>query len=178
ILWGVIQYSLRLAASFDVFFVNQLGLGFGSGIVFFFLLLIGGLVWGIRYSVIRMKPILNISLLSLSFICFGYLSFAMIAIRAHADPPLNNNSPDNVYSFLGYLNREQYVKEPLLKGQTFDAQVTGIKQTETYKKGDNKYEKMNGRSEYTYDKETLFPRLFSEKHADYYRAYLGLSANG
>src|SRR5690606_19790589 len=35
ILWGVIQYSLRLAASFDVFFVNQLGLGFGSGIVFF-----------------------------------------------------------------------------------------------------------------------------------------------
>jgi len=177
VLWGVIQYSIRLAAGFDVFFVNQLGWGFGSGIVFFFLLLIGGLVWGIRYSVIRMKPILNISLLSLSFVCFGYLSFAMIAIRAHADPPLNNNSPDNVYSFLGYLNREQYVKEPLLKGQTFDAQVTGIKQTETYKKGDNKYEKMNGRSEYTYDKETLFPRLFSEKHADYYRAYLGLSAN-
>jgi len=177
ILWGVIQYSLRLAASFDVFFVNQLGLGFGSGIVFFFLLLVGGLVWGIRYSVLRIKPILNISLLSLSFVCFGYLSFAMIAIRAHADPPLNNNAPDNVYSFLGYVTRVQYAKEPLLKGQTFDAQVTGVKPSETYKKGEHKYEKMSGVSEYTFDKETLFPRVYSSKHADYYRSYLGLSAN-
>ncbi|MBD1420415.1 glycosyltransferase family 117 protein [Sphingobacterium chuzhouense] len=177
ILWGLIQYSIRIAATFDVFFVNQLGLGFGSGIVFFFLLLVGGLVWGIRYSVLQGRPILNISLLSLSFICFGYLSYAMIAIRAHADPALNNNSPDNVYAFLGYLNREQYGKEPLLRGQTFDAQVTGIKPTETYKKGTTKYEKIEGISQYTYSNEMLFPRLYSEKHADYYRSYLGLAPN-
>lgn len=177
VLWGVIQYSVRIAAGFDVFFVNQLGLSFGSGIVFFFLLLIGGLAWGIRYSMVRMKPILNISLISLSFVYFGYLSFAMIAIRAHADPPLNNNSPDNVYSFLGYLSRQQYGKEPLLKGQTYDAQVIDVKPTETYKKGIHKYEKMAGASQYSYDKEMLFPRLYSDKHADYYRAYLGLSTN-
>lgn len=177
ILWGVIQYSIRIAAAFDVFFVNQLGLGFGSGIVFFLLLLVGGIIWGIRYSVLLNKPILNVSLLGLSFIFFGYLSYAMIAIRAHADPSLNNNSPDNVYAFLGYLNREQYGKEPLLKGQTFDAQVTEVIPTKTYKKGTRKYEKIDGIPQYNYDNEMLFPRLYSEKHADYYRSYLGLLPN-
>lgn len=174
ILWGIIQYAIRIAASFDVFFVNQLGLGFGSGMVVFFLLIIGGMIWAVRYSIARKKPVLNIVLLSLSFVCFGYLSYAMLAIRAHADPPLNNNAPDNVYSFLGYLSREQYGSEPLLKGQTFDAQVTDVKTKETYKRGANNYEKIKGRPDYSYDKEMLFPRMYSTKHTGYYRNYLGL----
>lgn len=81
ILWGVIQYLIKFAAFTDLFFVNTLGLGFGSGIIFFSLLLVGGLVFGIVYSIKKAKPILNIALISLGFIIFGYSSFAMILIR-------------------------------------------------------------------------------------------------
>ena len=117
VLWGVIQYLIKFAAYFDLFFVNQLGLGFGSGVTVFALLVIGALVYGIWYSKKRLKPILNIALLSVSFIIFGYSSFAMILIRAKADPTLNNSDPDNAFTFLSYLNREQYGDEPLLHGR-------------------------------------------------------------
>ncbi|MEJ5055384.1 glycosyltransferase family 117 protein [Sphingobacterium sp. MYb382] len=175
ILWGIIQYTVRAAAITDVFFVNQLGLGFGSGVIFFTLLVIALLAWGIYYSIKRHKPILNIGLLATSFVLFGYMSYAMLVIRAHADPSLNNNAPDNVYSFLGYVAREQYSSEPLFKGPTFDAKVNQVKPTESYKKGATKYEKIAGRSSYSFDKEMLFPRIYSDKHADFYRYYLNLS---
>lgn len=174
VLWGVIQYVVRMAAQFDLFFVNQLGLGFGSGVLFFALLLLAGLVGGLLYSIKRNKPLLNTVLLGASLVLFGYSSFAMIVIRAHADPPLNNNAPDNVYSFLGYLSREQYASEPLLKGPVFDAKAIDVTYGTIYKKGDHRYEKLSGTPTYEYDKEMLFPRMYSDKHQAYYRVYMGL----
>jgi len=64
-------YTINFAAHFDLFFVNTLGLGFGSGAIFFCLLLIGGLVLGIFYSIRNKKPILNLALLCVAFIYFG-----------------------------------------------------------------------------------------------------------
>ncbi|TDS13988.1 glycosyltransferase family 117 protein [Sphingobacterium paludis] len=177
ILWGVIQYLIRFAAQFDLFFVNKLGLGFGTGVLFFALLLVSALIYGMHYSVKRQRPLLNVVLLGVCLLLFGYSSFAMIVIRAHADPSLNNNAPDNVYSFLGYLSREQYGTEPLIKGPSFDAKIVDVQYNSTYKKGNSTYEKMSAAPDYTYDKEMLLPRLYSEKHQDYYRAYLGLQAN-
>ncbi len=174
ILWGVIQYLIRFAAKFDLFFVNTLGLGFGTGVLFFVLLLIGGLIYGIHYSIKKQRPLLNSALLAVCLLLFGYSSFAMIVIRAYADPSLNNNAPDNVYSFLGYLSREQYASEPLFKGPVFDARVIDADYSKTYKKGSSTYEEMSGTPSYTYDKEMVLPRLYSEKHQEYYRAYLGL----
>lgn len=174
ILWGVIQYLVRFAAQFDLFFVNQLGLNFGSGVLFFCMLLLAGLCLGIWHSIKAQKALLNTWLLGLCFVLFGYSSYVMIIIRAHADPSLNNNAPDNVFSFLGYLSREQYASEPLFKGPMFDAKVTDATYAQTYKKGADKYEKMTGSPSYSYDKEMLLPRVYSEKHQDYYRMYLGL----
>ncbi|KGE13976.1 DUF2723 domain-containing protein [Sphingobacterium deserti] len=176
ILWGVIQYLVKFAAQFDLFFVNQLGLGFGTGILCFALLLVSLLVYGIYYSVQRQKPLLNTALLAVCLLLFGYSSFAMIVIRAYADPSLNNNAPDNVYSFLGYLSREQYASEPLFKGPVFDSDLVDVQYNHTYKKGASSYEKMSGAPVYTYDREMFLPRVYSEKHQDYYRAYLGLKA--
>lgn len=99
ILWGVIQYTVRIAAGFDVFFVNKLGMGFGSGVLFFAFLLVGSIVWALIYSVRKQKQILNTALLAFSFVLFGYTSYSMLIIRAAADPSLNNNAPDNVFSF-------------------------------------------------------------------------------
>lgn len=177
ILWGVIQYTIKMAAYFDLFFVNSLGLGFGYGVAFFALLVVGGLVYGIFYSIKKMKPLLNIALISLAFILFGYSSFAMIMIRAKADPTLNNSDPDNAFTFLSYLNREQYGDDPLFKGKYFDAKVTAVEDgRKIYRKDKDKYTVAKTATKASYDRETLFPRIHSEKgdHPDYYREYLGL----
>lgn len=180
ILWGVIQYLIKFAAFTDLFFVNSLGLGFGTGVAFFALLVVGGLVFGIWYSIKKIKPILNIALISLGFIIFGYSSFAMILIRSKANPTLNNSDPDNAFAFLSYLNREQYGDEPLFKGRYFDAKPIDIFESgSVYRKDKDKYVVAKKKSEYKYDRETIFPRIYSDKgdHPTFYRQYLGLGPN-
>ncbi|HIY77270.1 MAG TPA: DUF2723 domain-containing protein [Candidatus Sphingobacterium stercorigallinarum] len=178
VLWGVIQYLIKFAAYFDLFFVNQLGLGFGSGVTVFALLVIGALVYGIWYSKKKLKPILNVALLSVSFIIFGYSSFAMILIRAKADPTLNNSDPDNAFTFLSYLNREQYGDEPLLHGRFFDAQPTDVFESgKVYRKDGDRYAVAKKRYDYEWSRSTLFPRTHSDRHESFYRDYLNLGPN-
>ncbi|WP_257669017.1 glycosyltransferase family 117 protein [Parapedobacter tibetensis] len=181
VLWGIIQYLIKFAAYFDLFFVNTLGLWFGSGVLVFAVLVVGGIVYGLRYSIQRAKPILNITLLSVAFIIFGYSSFAMILIRAKADPTLNNSDPDNAFSFLSYLNREQYGDDPKFKGPYFDSRVVDIDYgSNIYLQGANKYEVAGRNFSYVYDRETVFPRIYSgtrDGHAQYYRSYLNLGEN-
>ncbi len=177
ILWGIIQYLIKFAAYFDLFFVNTLGLSFGSGVVVFAVLVAGGLAYGIWHSIQRAKPLLNVILLSAAFIVFGYSSFTMILIRAKADPTLNNSDPDNAFSFLGYLNREQYGDEPKFKGPYFDSRPIDISYgSNTYRKGAERYEVAGQSFDYVYDRETIFPRIYSTRdgHPQYYRNYLNL----
>ncbi len=175
VLWGVIQYLIKFAAFSDLFFVNSLGMGFGTGATFFSLLVAGLLLFGIWYSWKNVKPILNISLLSLAFVIFGYSSFTMILVRAKANPTLNNSDPDNVFTFLSYLNREQYGDEPLLKGRYFDAKPTDVFETgNIYRKDGNKYVVSKKKFDYTWSHSTLFPRIYSDKHESYYREFLNL----
>src|SRR5690606_12976249 len=141
-------------AYFDLFFVNSLGLGFGTGVIIFTLLVISGLIYGILYSIKKDKPRLNLIFLCLTFIIIGYSSFSMVLIRAKADPTLNNNDPDNAFSFLSYLNREQYGDNPLLKGPYFDARPIDINYGEkTYRKGTEKYIQTGQKFTYQYDRE-------------------------
>lgn len=175
VLWGVIQYSVRIAAYTDLFFVNSLGLGFGSGVLFSVICLVGLLAGGILYARRKSKAILQLSLLGICFVFFGFSSYAMLLIRSQTHISLNNGSPDNPFSFLGYLGREQYQSEPLFKGPVFNSNVVGIENSYSYAKGEDKYRKIGSSSKYAYDKEMLFPRLYSNRHADIYRYYLGLS---
>jgi len=182
VLWGIIQYLIKFAAYFDLFFVNTLGLGFGSGVIFFILLLVGGLTYGIFYSIKKVKPRLNLILLSICFIILGYGSFAMILVRAKADPSLNNSDPDNAFSFLSYLNREQYGEEPLFKGPYFTSKVVDRSEGgNVYVKGEEKYENVGKKYSYQYDRETIFPRIYSSDegrgHPQFYRSWLNLGEN-
>ncbi len=174
ILWGIIQYSVRIAAQFDLFFVNSLNLSFGSGILFFVLLLVSGLVFGLWYANKKRKPMLQLMLLSLAFVYVGFSSYSLLAVRSHTDISLNNNIPDNVFSFLGYLSREQYQSEPLLTGPNFSSRITGINTKLDYRKDSDQYEAIPATSGYQYDKEVFFPRVYSEKHSSFYQHYLGL----
>jgi hypothetical protein len=174
--YGIIQYLVSFGAYFDLFFVNTLGMGFGSGVIVFAILVITGLVYGIRYSIKHQKRVLNLALLSTVLIIFGYCSFAMIIIRAKADPNLNNSDPDNAFSFLSYLNREQYGDRPLLFGPNYNSQKVDLKQGKTlYRKGDDKYEVAGKKTDYEYDKTTPFPRMYSDdgRHVGYYKDMMG-----
>ncbi len=219
--YGIVQYTIKFAAYSDLFFVNTLGLGFGTGVVVFGILVIVALTAGILYSINGQKPhllaavtsfvalmtigggigglivsgiilaileymlkirekrrVLNLALISVVFIIFGYGSFAMIVIRAKADPTLNNNDPDNAFSLLSYVNREQYGDRPLAYGQYFDSKPVDSKQGDIiYRKGKEKYESAGQKYERIYDRNTIMPRMYSDdpQHVATYRDWMGMS---
>lgn len=174
--FGIIQYVVSLAASFDYFFVNTMNLGFGTGILFFAVLLIGGLVYGIRYSIRKNKRALNLILLFTVLLLFGYSSFALLVIRAQAKPNLNNYNVDNVFSLSRYLGRDQYGDRPLLYGENYNSEKIDIKETgKIFRKGDKKYEPAGTKSAYVFADKTLMPRMYSDKpeHVRFYKNYMG-----
>lgn len=177
ILWGIIQYLIKFAAFLDLFFVNSLSLPFGSGVTVFAVAVVAVIVYLLYYSVKNNKPLLNTIVLSATFIILGYSSFSMIMVRAKANPTLNNSDPDNVFAFLSYLNREQYGDEPLFKGPYFDSKATELVEgANSYRKDADKYVVAEKSYKYKYDRETVFPRIYSnrEGHVQYYREYLNI----
>jgi hypothetical protein len=66
---------------------------------------------------------LNTISMMVTVVIVGYMSYGVIVIRSNADTPMDQNSPDNVFSLKYYLNREQYGDTPLLYGQTYNAPV-------------------------------------------------------
>lgn len=176
--FGVIQYFILFAAKFDLFFVNTLGMGFGSGALVFLALATGAIAYGIIYSIKKNKYQLNLGLICLTFVLFGYSSYFMIIIRANAKPFINLSNPDTPLSLFSYLSRTQYGDKPLIYGQFFNSEAVDIKEKGlTYRKGLSKYE-VNGKNyERVYDKNTLFPRTFSDRpeHVKFYRSWMNLA---
>jgi hypothetical protein len=175
--YGIRGYTIHFAALFDLFFVNTLGMGFGSGAIVFFALVIAIIVAGIWYSIRYKKPMLNLAFLCVAFIYFGYSSFAYIPIRATADTNLNNSRPDNAFTLYGYLNRIQYGETPLLTGPYFDSKI--IDQTTgsiNYRRGKTKYEDAGRKVKYVYDRTTFLPRTYSTENQDppFYKQWLQL----
>lgn len=176
--YGIIQYLVFFAAKLDVFFVNSIGLGFGSGALFFTLLVVSGLAWGIFYSIRTRKVNLNLALICVSFILIGYSSYAMLVVRANAKTAINVSNPDTANSLLGYLVREQYGDRPLIYGQYFDSEPVKILEGgKKYRKGKDKYESAGTKIDREYDRNTFFPRTYSEKpeHIRAYRQWLGIA---
>ncbi|UII33384.1 DUF2723 domain-containing protein [Fulvivirga ulvae] len=169
-----------IAGTFEIFFVNNLGLPFGSGAIFFGALIITGLIIGIQYSIKQQKVLLNTSLLALTFILIGYSSYAIVVIRSNFNPPIDENNPEDVMSFVKYLKREQYGSRPLLYGQYYTARVVDSEEGEpVYVKGEDEYEIADRNVAYKYDPNhlTLFPRMYSNdpRHIERYMEVTGLS---
>ncbi|MFM8347543.1 MAG: DUF2723 domain-containing protein, partial [Bacteroidota bacterium] len=164
-----------VAGSFELFFVNSLGMFFGSGALVFLLIIIALLVAGIRYSHLNNKPILNTFLISTAFILIGYGSYATVIIRSNYNTPINENAPKDVMSFVRYLKREQYGSRPLVTGPYFTSQLIDFKEGGfTWKKGAEKYEPAEKKMEYVYDEEHLLPRMWSSDYGDSYRRIMNL----
>ena len=124
---------------------------------------------------------MNLVILSVFVIFIGYSSYALLLIRSHADTPVNQNAPDNVFSLASYLNREQYGETPLLYGTTFTSQVlrdvngSAISTDEYgYEKsaaeGPDKYVNVLTKTNYEYDpkQNMLFPRMYAAQFRDGY----------
>jgi len=176
--FGIRGYTVELAAYFDLYFVNTLHLGFGSGVLVFFALLIGALIYGVWYSIRHKKPMLNLAFLCVIFIYLGYSSFVYIPIRATAGTNLDNYHPDNAFTLYGYLNRIQYPASPLLYGPYFDAKIIDEKDgPNLYRKSQNGYAAEGKQVDYVYDHNTLLPRIFSNDSQDpqFYRDWLQMA---
>tara|TARA_B100000674_G_scaffold313540_1_gene260703 strand:- start:3196 stop:6873 length:3678 start_codon:yes stop_codon:yes gene_type:complete len=117
----VISYSVEFATKFELYFVNERGLGFDAGMWIYFLLIGAFLVGGIVITKKKGFPQLQKAFLCVMVILIGYSSFAMIVIRSAANPPMDENNPENILTLLPYLNREQYGDRPLMFGQTFES---------------------------------------------------------
>ncbi len=167
-----------VAFQFELLFVNTLGLPFNSGALFFTILLVGGLVWAIRYSIRKQNALLNVALLSLAFILIGYISYTLVLVRANYNPPINENDPKDAVGFTYYLKREQYGSRPLLFGPVFTAQAIDIKKgAPMYKKEGGRYVLYKYRPDYVWNNEQmLFPRIHSHDpgHPELYAQMLGI----
>lgn len=172
--FGVRQYTIQAAAYVDLYFVNTLGYSFNTGAILFFVVLVIILAAGIIYSIKKQKPVLNLVLLCVAFIYFGYGSFVYIPIRATAGTTLNNSNPDNAFTLNSYLNRDQYGAMPLFYGPYFDAEIIERKDKGTmYIRGEKRYEESGKRLKYVYDHNTFFPRIYSHDGGDpqFYRQW-------
>lgn len=167
-----------LAGHFEVFFVNTLGMPFGSGAFVFIVALVSALVWSIRWSHNTNRPALNTFFLSTAFILIGYCSYATIVIRSNFDPPINENAPKDVMSFVRYLKREQYGSRPLLYGTYFTVgqPIDYEEGAPVYTKGKDRYEITDRKGEYIYprDQYTILPRAWNTEHKDSYEQIMGL----
>ena len=116
----ILIWSIQIAAWFERFFTNTLGMPFNTGVFFYALLLIAGIVSLIIYSKKRGWVALNTLTWSIGVALIGYTTFATIVIRSQADTPMNENKPNNFFALVSYMNREQYGDRPLLRGQYFN----------------------------------------------------------
>ncbi len=174
-----IQYVIipgvpKLAFIFDKMFVNGFGLPFNSGVLFLIALIVGASVWTVMYTRKKNMVIWNTAVTMVIVILIGYSSFATIIIRASANPPMNQNNPNNAFALLRYLNREQYGDRPLLYGPYYNAPaIANIDEKDQYNKVDGKYKvtgSLSGKTKYEPKMETFFPRMYSN-NANHIQAY-------
>jgi len=181
----IIPLIVQLAGDFELFFINSIGLPFSSGTLIYFLLLIGGIVFGLYYSIKKGKVVLNTVILSFMFILIGYSSFFMLVIRANANTPINENNPDDAITMLSYLNREQYGTWPLLYGQYYNAPVVDYgdgKPIYIRDESKGKYvitDKRTGTQPIFDDRfTTVFPRMWSNQKPSHIRSYQSVAGRG
>jgi Protein of unknown function (DUF2723) len=179
----VIQYTIKGAGAFDIWFVNSLNLPFFSGFATFFVLLAALFVFGIRWAVKHNKFYLKIALWSAAFMLLGYSTYFTTLIRSNADTPVDMYNVDNPVNLVGYLSRDQYGDWPILYGPDFQDQAPQDPEgTDLYVKGPTNYEiagKKYGQDWGNTPSSHVFPRMWNpsnDRHEiDAYRLYSGLA---
>ena len=138
ILKGVMPGSVALAKVADIFAVNTLGLPFWSGAI---------VTWSAALIFVGAAAILackrffktGVALWCLFFVMLGYSVYAIIPIRAWANPPVNEGGPSSIGRFADYLDRRQYGGAPLFYGRTPKSRIMRLERMSVDTKGDTTY---------------------------------------
>ena len=133
----------------------------------------------------------NTALLCMLMLMIGYATYAVIVIRSDANPPMDQNSPEDIFTLGDYLGRDQYGQRPLFYGQAYTSQVkleadgrycrpvmsTGkpVWQRKEKASADEKdsYFIVRTKDEYKYAQNMLFPRMYDAGHAQDYESWMG-----
>ena len=187
ILYGVIPYLPRVAAYVDLFFVNTLGLSFNTGAAFFMIALLALCFWGIHLTMKRNSVFWNTALLCFTMIVIGFSLFSIVIIRSSSKTPTNEYQPDNPFTLVRYLGREQYGSNPLIYGQAFDSPYE-LEETRYWapmpKKNslgemEDEYINVKGPADVKYASsgKMFFPRMWSSSSTDHTNFYLSYIDN-
>jgi hypothetical protein len=173
------------------------GMTWGAGILG--LVILVALYFGLNYRKKIGKDLVpvvtarfkNTALLCMLMLMIGYSSYAVIVIRSTANPPMDQNSPEDVFTLGSYLSRDQYGDPPLLYGQAYTSQVAydvdGNMCVPKHKEGaaiwqrkekaskDEKdsYFVVSHKDKIIYAQNMLFPRMHSSAHAGAYENWMG-----
>ena len=201
IIWGVYEsYNERSRTRMNISFLLSIALlgipfyGHGASSVIIGIIVLGALALYLfakklneRYKMSART--MNTALLCTMMIMVGYSSYALIVIRSVANTPMDQNSPEDIFTLGEYLGREQYGTRPLFYGPAYSSKVAldvedGYcvpRQTETSTKYIRKektspdekdsYIELPGRVEYEYAQNMLFPRMYSSAHAEQYKSW-------
>ncbi|NDW13309.1 DUF2723 domain-containing protein [Bacteroides sp. 214] len=202
IVWGVFEtYQSNNRTRMNISFLGTVALlgipfyGHGTSSIIIGLVVLGALAAYLFAKNLNTKyqisaRTMNTSLLCIMMIMIGYSSYALIVIRSTANTPMDQNSPEDIFTLGEYLGREQYGTRPLFYGQAYSSQVAldveGQYCVYRQKKGDTKYIRKEktapdekdsyievpGRAEYVYAQNMLFPRMYSSLHTDAYKNWM------
>ncbi|MDE5989533.1 MAG: DUF2723 domain-containing protein [Duncaniella sp.] len=183
--------KIRLSVALSILFS---GIPFIGDSMLIPVIIMGGVIAYLFMAKKLPVRILNLVVMSIFVIFIGYSSYALLLIRASANPPMNQNAPDNVFALASYLNREQYGERPLFYGQTHQSKVvyevkdngevtpmykTGrpiyAKTVKTSEDQPDHYEITGYKKDYVMAPELnmLFPRIYSGAHAAAYSDWIG-----
>ena len=196
IIWGVYEsYTEKSRKRMNISFLATIAIlgipfyGHGTGSIIIGLIVLGALA---AYLFAKLDAkwqvssrTLNTALLCIMMIMVGYSSYALIVIRSSANTPMDQNSPEDIFTLGEYLGREQYGSRPLFYGQVYSSkpalkEVDGgcvydvvegapVYQRKEKESADEKdsYEIVRYKRDYKYAQNMLFPRMYSESHANY-----------
>ena len=173
--------------------------GYGWSAVLIGIIVLGAVGFALNYKkTVNKRPkylvsarLKNTALLCMLMLMIGYSSYALIVIRSVANPPMDQNSPEDIFTLGTYLSRDQYGDRPLLYGQAYTSQVAlktdgNICKPEmsegapiySRKEKKSKSEKdsyfvVSHKNKYKYAQNMLFPRMYDQAHTQDYESWMG-----
>ena len=203
VLWAIrethrdIPNRRRMVVSYALS-VGLLGIpfyGYGWSSVAIGIIALAALVFALNYKqdekYLVSARIMNTSLLCMLMIMVGYSSYALIIIRSTANTPMDQNSPEDIFTLGTYLSREQYGDRPLFYGPAYNSQVemkvegdywvpVSTKGAPVYQRKEkaspdepDRYELVRYNLDYKYGQNMLFPRMYSDRHKQAYEDWMG-----
>ncbi len=201
IIWGIYEsYNEKSRTRMNLSFlltIAMLGIpfyGHGASAVIIGILVLGVLAAYLFASKLNEKirmsaRTMNTALLCTMMIMVGYSSYALIVIRSVANTPMDQNSPEDIFTLGEYLGREQYGTRPLFYGPAYSSKVAldvedgycvprqkstdtkYVRKEKTSPDEKDSYVELPGRVEYEYAQNMLFPRMYSSAHTAYYKSW-------